>query len=77
MQTVTLYVLFLCADSPATAMIYNSLILWSITNVFFFTSQGTGDFCDVLNYKQPPHQIENLIRTKLKGSFIELSRFVT
>ena len=77
MQTVTLYVLFLCAGSPATAMIYNSLILWSITNVFFFTIQGTGDFCDVLNYKQPPHQIENLIRTKLKGSFIELSRFVT
>ena len=45
--------------SAATGINYDSLSLWIITS--FFTIQGTAGSCYVLNYKQPPHQVENII----------------
>ena len=50
----------LLLNSTANAINYNSLSLWSTTKVFL-TIHAAADPCNVLNYEQPPHQIENII----------------
>ena len=46
-------------DAAATAISYIFFSFGSITKVFF-TIQGTADFCNVLNYERPTHQILNI-----------------